>query len=838
MRIVILLLLLAGPTYAKKLTWSQAQKEPAYLEARKSLALFLPEMAIPRLKTLLDESDLDQKARANLLTLLGEAQVRAKQPKEAIATLSHADLKEWSPAHRWRAFAQTQLGYYQKAIDDLRLIDRRSMRDDANLQIGLLQAALGQDQAALATLRALTSSENPTIAKSARFKIAGLLVALDKPDDAQKILRKIAPDGLAEESLQRYLQGKINLLRKERIPAVGEFQTLVDTDIETLKVPANIYHEATLALADSLALEENYQAGLDSLLSTLDKHPRSPVIAQLFARLTTWSDQVDPTPILQKLATWIPKSPSDPSPAQLGPKAKNSARSLHSLLFLASANLSSDNADQQALGRRQIDQLQLLANPTFPALLQRSFMELGAAALRQNQPAKAAEHYRQLAEIATTPQQKAQAMILAGQSAFAAENPQAASKAFQTARDLAAQAGQEAIVETAALNAGIALLTSSDSAQLNQLTDSLSDPQARAFLLLERGVQLIRRRDPSARTLLTRLLQTYPENPRRQEALLALAEASLLTPENIDREALSKQLLALQFDRKDQLDLHARKILTLLQLDAGLDLAKDFHAQHSQHPLHPEVLFELGKAYRRSSSIGIGEAYILFEQFLEKYPNHYLTDPARYLSALSGMASSESGVAQALNHLDTLAASKSPLAQEAAYERASLLVDQDQQELALTEINTLLKNKKLPSHDQRRLLVLAADAAGQLNQLTKALSYYDQLLGMTDLPAAWRNRAHYYQGLTHEKLDQKSKALEAYFAVINRQFDPEKASSLEWEWFDKAGLDGALKLLEKEEKWEAAIQLAHTLSKSGSPRAADAAAAADRISLQQMIWRR
>jgi hypothetical protein len=86
-------------------------------------------------------------------------------------------------------------------------------------------------------------------------------------------------------------------------------------------------------------------------------------------------------------------------------------------------------------------------------------------------------------------------------------------------------------------------------------------------------------------------------------------------------------------------------------------------------------------------------------------------------------------------------------------------------------------------------------------------------------------------------LGQKTEALEAYLEVVYRDFDAEKTTNMEWKWFDKCGLEGALALLEREKRWRAAISLAEKLGQSGSPRAKDAKEIAERIGLEQFIYR-
>jgi hypothetical protein len=108
---------------------------------------------------------------------------------------------------------------------------------------------------------------------------------------------------------------------------------------------------------------------------------------------------------------------------------------------------------------------------------------------------------------------------------------------------------------------------------------------------------------------------------------------------------------------------------------------------------------------------------------------------------------------------------------------------------------------------------------------------------MDKLPVATRHRANFIRGQALEKLNRTREALEAYYEVINRQFDPANTTSLEWKWFDKCGIEGALALLEKEQRWRAAITLAEKIGASGSPRSADAREIADRLALEHFIYR-
>ena len=57
----------------------------------------------------------------------------------------------------------------------------------------------------------------------------------------------------------------------------------------------------------------------------------------------------------------------------------------------------------------------------------------------------------------------------------------------------------------------------------------------------------------------------------------------------------------------------------------------------------------------------------------------------------------------------------------------------------------------------------------------------------------------------------------------------------EFDWFFRAGL-AAIRLLQREGNWEAAVAVADRVAQSGGPRATEAARIADRLRLRHFIW--
>src|SRR5205814_3862542 len=93
----------------------RAEISPALAEATKPLREGVPEVAVVRLRTLLDNSLADETWRA-VAEKLAEAQVAAKQPADALVLLADSRLREIPSAKFWRAQALASLHRWAEAL--------------------------------------------------------------------------------------------------------------------------------------------------------------------------------------------------------------------------------------------------------------------------------------------------------------------------------------------------------------------------------------------------------------------------------------------------------------------------------------------------------------------------------------------------------------------------------------------------------------------------------------------------------------------------------------------------------------------------------------------------
>ena len=856
MRLVVLLaVLVSGLFPADLLGVVELQKNDDYLESKRAISQHLPELAIPRLQKLLENEDLGEPQKCEILTLLGEAQVRAKLLDEALDTLSDPLLSNFSPSHFWIGNAYILKGHYNEAIDAFEEIDRLSMVEDASLTIASLQISLGLADEALPRLSGLIESKNEAISREATLRLIDIHLTQEEYDDAAQLLESFEPTEASEEGLGLYLRGRIQLGKGERVDATESFSGIVNRPILETQIPAPIFHSATLALIDSISLEGNYGPAILTSLEIIERFPDSPLIDEIFSRLKTWSQKTSnsiPT-LLQKLESWLPgpdQSAQDygliegATIAGLGQSSSTrsySLRSIYSLHLYASIHLRSDDPTQQNMALRRLRQLQSICSSKTINLLADSIIETGLFHFKSGNLTQSLYHFEALSDSLIPVHLQAYGAAFVGQVLLAINEPEQASSAFLSARDLALEAGLEDLALTSTLNSATTLIAAGSSQALDELDAQLKSPRTKSFLLLERGLNLANRRSPDARKLLSRFIAENPESSRFKEAALALAENALFIPR--DRRMAEVQAKSLSFDLETQPVLFARHVLVLLELGLGVDLANDFLIALPDHEFSPRILFQLGQSYRTGGIRGpenakVGQAYISFNRFLQAYPEHELSEAARFLCAISAAASgTPTSTEEALSRYLELAQDEGPLANEARVARISLLIDSGQQEVALKEIESVLSKQDLTNTDRYRLIIMGADAHGQLNENEQALSYYEKLLALPDLPTAWHHRAQFHRGQILERLDREIEALEAYLSVVDRELQdlPQKAMN-EWKWFDKCGIDGALALLEKKQRWEAAISLAERLARSGSPRAKDAAASSERISLEQQIF--
>src|SRR5437016_1237194 len=260
----------------------RAEISPALAEATKPLREGVPEVAVVRLRALLDNSLADEAWRAVAETL-AEAQVTAKQPEDALVLLADSRLREVPSAKFWRAQALASLHRWAEALrlyEELAVAPNPLFRGAATFGAAEMLRALGRQDEALAKMLVLLRDKEWSI--PAQLRSAELYINKADADNARPILDEMHPKSVAERKERRLLRGRLELVLQRPEKAIGVFQAL-------LKRPEGATHATLIAalfgIADAHLQLKTPEAGDDVLERFIDRHPADPELPILFAKL-------------------------------------------------------------------------------------------------------------------------------------------------------------------------------------------------------------------------------------------------------------------------------------------------------------------------------------------------------------------------------------------------------------------------------------------------------------------------------------------------------------------------------------------------------------------------
>src|SRR5207249_8751014 len=135
----------------------RAEISPALMEATGPLMEGVPEVAVVRLRALLDSGLADEEWRA-VAAKLAEAQVTARQPEDALVLLADSRLRDLPAAKFWRAQAFANLHRWADALllyKELAAEQGSSFREAATFGAAEMLRALGRRDEALAKILVL-----------------------------------------------------------------------------------------------------------------------------------------------------------------------------------------------------------------------------------------------------------------------------------------------------------------------------------------------------------------------------------------------------------------------------------------------------------------------------------------------------------------------------------------------------------------------------------------------------------------------------------------------------------------------------------------------------------
>ncbi|MDQ6807988.1 MAG: tetratricopeptide repeat protein [Verrucomicrobiota bacterium] len=797
-----------------------ADEFPDVTAAARPLADGVPQVAVVRLRELLTH-DLSPAEASAARQKLAEALIDAGQPQKALELLDGA-AQDSSEVEFLRAQALASLERWEEALPAYHRVAEDSaspVHDDAKMGEAESFRALGRADDALRTLASL--QRVPRWRVRAQLRSAGLLIDRHDTAGATRIMGATQAKSISEKKEKRYLRARLEAALGHREKATELFGTILQ---KPEGASYAVLVAALFALADAHRKLNTPEAGDDALENFIDHYGTSAGLAPVFAKL----DQLyamERKPSRRELARWA-NDPAQP-------------RRALAQWYLA-------RADTRA-GRRD-DALRIFAqlresHPTLPPLAEAylQFAELVADDRRFDEAISILDD-----ALVLRPERALEERIkmMTGEIHYRAGQWEAAARTFdEQARN------RPAVAADALFNASAAWLQLKDNVRFVADSDALNaagaDEATRGDLVLEAGLVQAAQGDKRATDSLQAFVRDFPRHQRVSEALVALAELSFhAAPPRIAEaqkyleRAAGSQPTALANERADYLRIWIADATPDPDKPSVIALSTQFLERYPESAVAGDVRMKLAEAsYRRHD---FANAQTQFELLAQKNPNGAYTEKALFFAAESALQSmGADSLDRALVLLDDVVKRGGELKWAARNEQAATERKLGKPNDALTLYDEVLKGDAKPG-DKWEALCGKADisydmGANDRAKYPAAMELYEQLASAAQASPHWRNQALFKAAMCLEKLDDRPRALEMFYKVIEGENRPGK--SAEYFWFYKAGFNAA-RLLEDDSKWDQAASVYEKLASSAGDRSEEAKSRLARLRLEHFLWDR
>lgn len=819
---------------------------PTYKLGLDALSGRLWEVAASRFEAALETEELPPEFRAPILLRLAEARIRGNQAELALKTLEDEALAEHPDRAFWQAQALAGSGRFLEAIEALRAIENsEKFRTEIALTQALLERAVGDPRAALATLDSILAKPKPPA--TASLLKAEILLAEGRAEAALKALPSINKLGAADSRAAELLKARALLAEDKADQAIPVFAKLTESpENQTL----TNHHRAFIGLAEARLKQGSSEAAADGLLAFIQQNPSSPLLDEAFdVLLACLPEQAAPNdPILSRLREWAPPAPVQGpyfssllgGAAHGWPLAAPITTPLapHVLFYLAQGTRKETSPSATRIAQQLLTRLRL-EFPNHP-LVPRSLLEAGRWHLEAGERAKATACFESLNRMgqSSPPELRAQALTLEAGALFSEKKFDEAAALFDEAADLL----EDDHRRSAQLNAATSLLAAGDVAAFDRLDEEAEDPDLQVQLALERALYLTSARSPEALPALLSFIQKHPDHARipeaRLSAALAALDASPAKPE--EAETQLEQLTAEDLTNLPAGPLALARIRLLErkgEWTEAASLAAEYLKTTAPGSLRDVIRYERGKALFQNKDYN--DARLTLQTLAEESPDCPQAPAALLLSA---RAAAEGGTpqsqAESLALFDQLMDSDSEFHEVARLEKADLLIRLSRLKEAVETLDSWFDEMK----DEDPLVLsiglllgdaLFAHAEGDPEILKRALVVYDRLLSILPDDSPMRARVLYQKGLSLEQFEgRESEALQTYIDVVDAAVGTERN---DWKSVELCGFS-ALRILEKREQWAAATKLARRIAELKGPRSEEAADRAKTLGLEHYIW--
>lgn len=786
----------------------------------------------------------DASEREQVTMLLAEALVRGGNGDKAIALLDGISPGENPEALFWRAQANAAMGKFSDAVEMFAQYAGQTQARhlaEAVFSMASLQLSLGLADDALQSLSRLQGESRDAV--RARLREVEILLDAGRYEEARHQmlpLDKLTGKNVAHGS---YLEARILLGENQPEAAAQVFKGLLDLGAGANPVA---FHSAAIGYADAL-----HAAGKDNeasafLVSFVSQHPDSPVLEMFFERLLGWMPEHVETndPVLERVSEWIPPVPAGgDSLVGLGtPHGKLTDLEAFALYLRAQALHKNSTEESVAEAKALLSRLSFAAPSHF--LADRALFDMARWAYADGDLARATSILHTLSENAKSPTTQGSAVFLLGQINHRQGMDKQAIAMFDEAAGM--MLGERA--EVARRNAILLMLQQqgADSKLIAQAAAQVDEAFAKD-LPLEKALAM---QEPQERkTALEKFMAENPHSTRLAEAQMAWVETSLVLP-NPDLQTAKAMLTTLAADAANVQKINPLRLdwssLRLADLSGDSEMAvalsRKLLDQYPNEAKAVEAAYILGKNLYQTGNYN--DARIVLEKLAGADTASDFTQAAWLLAARSAaLVPTEQSREDALKLFDRAIEVGGDVTEFAKIEKARLMIDLNLLAPAIELLAPWFAG--MEKADPLRVpvgLMLAeayyAQGSSQSDSLTKAIAVHDALLEGEAKFSALFNRLQYMRGRALEQLqptegEEQSpteRALKTYYSVLECEKTP-----AEWDYFERCGF-GALAILEKQERWPAAVACARKIAGFNGPRAEEAAERARQLGLAHMIW--
>jgi TolA-binding protein len=800
-----------------------ADPEDLLRVAQEALRDDVPEAAAAKLSRAYTDAAtrFGEDGRRRIGERLLEAQVRAGQVEEAIRRSEDPWLRDLPMVRFWRGLALAQAGRVPESIEALTRIaadPSHPCAGEAALSAAALYVRDQQPDEALGILAAVPETAPDAARRMARLRRSELLLALGRPEDAERVLAESPPAEAALDKVwslrDQFLRAKLDLVRGNAAAAATQLESLLQSGPDT---DPTLHDAAFVLLAQSRSRLGRRDEALASLLEFVSLHPESSRLEDAFLELDHLGFFGAPSPLLEQ---WT-GSPHPPLAAL-------------ALLFGTSARPVAD----AVAGLREFLQRfpgHAMAPTATLTLAQRLVTEAPGEALRL---------LESLEILPLRPEQRRYAADLAGRCRFQLGDYTVAATSFRLAGGDTPSVADVWNATVASFHARDLALYEENLGRLRLLPDGTA---LASDLELDRALFLAAAKHPEALTALKDFAQAHPDHPRALDASLAVAEFHLLEfpPRAIaaQRQLESLRSAPLSPAQSEQADY----VGLWIELAAGKpeDAARKgeaFLAAWPSSTRRAEVLMKLGELYFQAGNYPLARQK--FERLHRDEPDGPHAETALFFAGRAAMEAQDSKEAIALwaEVIDR----GGPLAHEARRQQALSLLRDGNPDDAIRVLDAILRSPSPVSEDLRLAALLNRGQAfleksrqveAAQEPLVAAVAAFDDILDSRSADRFWRNQASVFKAKCLELLDAPDQALETYYEVVaTLPTEGLRTEEIpEYDWFYRAGF-AAIALLQEQRNWSAAANLAERLGLTRGSRASEAAELANRIRLQHFLW--